>query len=321
MDFRKELKSHTGLAKRKKKSCKKLELVRKEFKKSGCFDDEKIMIFCAGSLARLEFGKKSDLDLFVTAEEVFQPNRLEEYTLYSDLIRLNKKLNFPTFSNDGEYLKVHSLKKLKDNTGSRKDDSDNSFTVRILLILESQYITNKDKYDGHLSKILKHYFRDERGKKNFHPTFLLNDLLRYWRTLCLNYEEIRSLNKPWRKKNINLKFSRMLTVFSTVLLLITNQNTFATQKEYFKYSPLERLAVGLDSLKAELLFEEWKEILDIYEEFLTWKEKDNDYIEKYFRANNQKNRMDDYANKFSDYLYKALSHEQIPRDYRKYLVL
>ena len=146
MDFVSRLESHKKLQQRKKESLKRLEDVRDKFGKEECFQDCQIVIFCAGSLARLEFGKKSDLDLFVTAEEYFQPNRLEEYTLYAHLIRLNNELEFPSFSNNGEYLKVHSLKKLKNETGSHRDDSENLFTVRMLLMLESQPIVNKKKY-------------------------------------------------------------------------------------------------------------------------------------------------------------------------------
>ena len=46
--------------------------------------------------------------------------------------------------------------------------------------------------------------------------------------MCLNYELIRDdPKKPWRKKNINLKFSRMLTVFGTVLPIIAKPATTA----------------------------------------------------------------------------------------------
>ncbi len=320
MDFQKKLQSHTRLAKRANKSRQKLELVRNKFEESGCFDDDKIMVFCAGSLARLEFGKKSDLDLFITTEENFKPSRLEEYTLYSHLIRLNDELKFPSFSNDGEYLKIYSLEELKKETGSRKDDNSNSFTVRMLLLLESNPIFNKEKYYQHLDSILQHYYRDEKGKEEFRPLFLLNDLLRYWRTVCLNYEEIRSSQKPWRKKNINLKFSRMLTVFATVLLLVVKRGVSIDDlKEYCKLSPLDRLATGLNSLEDKNLFTEWTEILDIYEDFLAWKE--DEEIEKHLKTTDKQEQINSHAKRFSDYLYKALSHENILLDYRKYLVL
>ena len=67
--------------------------------------------------------------------------------------------------------------------GGPQDDSENLFTARMLLLLEARCVCNQPLYDDIVDKILKHYFRDSRGKSTFRPLFLLNDLLRYWRTL------------------------------------------------------------------------------------------------------------------------------------------
>ncbi len=136
-------------------------------------------------------------------------------------IDINRELKYESFSNDGEYLKIHSLDYMLETLGAPQDDSENLFTTRMLLLLESRCVFNEPVYDNAISTILDHYFRDNRGKASFRPLFVLNDILRYWRTLCLNYELTRDdPDKPWRKKNINLKFSRMLTIFGTVLPLI-----------------------------------------------------------------------------------------------------
>ncbi|MFH0343446.1 MAG: hypothetical protein ACHBNF_15280 [Chromatiales bacterium] len=158
----------------------------------------------------------------------------------------------------------------------------------MLLILESQPLVHDDVYNRHLTGTLELYYRDNKGKRSFRPLFLLNDLLRYWRTVCLNYEERRhDPDKPWRKKNVNLKFSRMMTVFSTVLPLIVKPATSVTElRELCSKTPLERLAFGLDLLEDDPLRNEWPEVLDIYETFLTWKD-DND-VEKYLEGGDQK---------------------------------
>ena len=51
---------------------------------------------------------------------------------------INERLVFPPFSNDGEYLKVYFMEDLSSRTGSPRDDGDNLFTTRMLLMLESQ---------------------------------------------------------------------------------------------------------------------------------------------------------------------------------------
>ena len=81
---------------------------------------------------------------------------------------------------------------------------------------------------------MKFYFADfERNRDTFRPTFLLNDILRFWRTLTLNYEHKRAEKRRaaergeaedgWEvksaTKNLKLGFSRLNTCFSLVVPL------------------------------------------------------------------------------------------------------
>ena len=281
-----------------------------------------LAIFCAGSLARMESGTKSDLDLFVTAEGGYSGElhkRLFQITLFSELMAINGRLDYPPFSNDGEHLKVYFLEDLKSRTGSPRDDSENLFTTRMLLMLESQPIAHDDIYRSHLNAILGLYYRDRNAASPFRPIFLLNDLLRYWRTMCLNYEERRhDAGRPFRKKNVNLKFSRMLTVFATVLPLITQPaDSVPKLANLCMKTPLERLATGLDLLGDDGLADRWPGILDGYEEFLSWKE--NDDVEDFLTA--QASTVNARANELSAFLYDALTHSNIRVEFRRYLIL
>ena len=57
------------------------------------------------------------------------------------------------------------------------------------------------------------------------PAFLSNDILRLWRTLCVNYEA-RTKTTPEQEKakreltNYKLKHSRLLTCYSGILYLL-----------------------------------------------------------------------------------------------------
>lgn len=238
-----------------------------------------LLVFAAGSLGRFETGRRSDLDLFLIARSddcgqgTSKLSRLSEIEYFADLIRLNENLELPRFSGDGRYLKIHPLDDLIRATGSPRDDSENLFTTRILLLLESQWLSNDKLYKDSLAQVASHYFRDKGGKDNFQPLFLLNDLLRYWRTICLNYEQDRSnTDKPWWKKNLNLKFSRKLTVFSTVLALVTGK--IVTEPELLSFVdkvPLERLAFTLDGIGDDALLTGFAQFLDDYESFLAAK--------------------------------------------------
>ena len=318
------LKHHPELAKRYAKSKKRLAEVRDAFVKckviSDTIEEHPLAIFCAGSLARMEVGGTSDLDLFVTADkDDYLGRRLFKIVLFSKLIVINERLEFPPFSNDGEYLKVYFMEDLQSGTGSRLDDSENLFTARMLLILESQFVANEPVYRKHLSRILKLYYRDQSETSPFKPIFLLNDLLRYWRTMCLNYEERRhDVDQPFRKKNVNLKFSRMLTVFGTVLPLIADSAGSVSKLEGLcTKTPLERLAVGLDLLNDPDLTGRWRGILDIYEKFLSWKETED--VEKFLTE--QKNVVNEHARTLSAFLYDALTHEDVPYEFRRCLIL
>ena len=317
------LNNHSKLMTRSNETKRLVDKIRTEFESNEEFKirDLHLTVFCAGSLARKEAGKKSDWDVFIIADKKI--TRLKKLKLLSALININAKLKFPEFSNDGEYLRFYSIDEITSKTGSPRDDYENFFTARMLYLLESSYLHDQKSYDVYMDKILSNYFRDEKGKKSFKPLFILNDLLRYWRTLCLNYEEKRNKSEseiPWRKKNINLKFSRMLTVFSTVLPMIakpvSTQDEFKTLTEK---TPLERMAYGLDALGDGILNEKFNCFLNNYEKFLGWKEQENP--EKYFSLENNKKDIADRAKEFSDFIYSSLNHKKIDKELKKYLVI
>lgn len=283
----------------------------------------KITIYCAGSFGRLDAGPRSDIDLFIVSDRPSR-NRLLEYRLFSRLIEVNDKLRYPDFSNEGEYLRIYSLKDMLQATGSRRDDHDNLFTARMLMLLESTPVYADDTYYKCLRGIVEHYFRDEKWHhRDFNPLFLLNDVLRYWRTLCLNYEEIRNdETAEWRKKNINLKFSRMLTVFGTVLAIVTLP---ICQKQQFlrlcRKTPLERFAFGLDNLRDPSMCAEFRAFLADYTKFLGWKDLRRESIETHLKDSLFMEETRQRADSFSQFIYKALMHKRIRPEYRRYLTI
>ena len=99
-----------ALAERYLKSQERLATVRRTFADCVNITDQPLAIFCAGSLARMEIGAKSDLDVFVTADAVDESHKLRkrlfQLRLFSEMIAANDRLNFQSFSNDGEYLKL-----------------------------------------------------------------------------------------------------------------------------------------------------------------------------------------------------------------------
>ena len=309
--------------KRNESANKQVEKIKTEFSEQ--LDKEKyshITIYCGGSLGRGDVGKKSDLDLFILSKNNSgEERRLDILKLLTKIITINDKLGYPEFSNDGQFITVYSFPEMLEALGSPKDDNENLFTVRMLLLLESKCIFNEDIYKQFIRDTIDHYFRDRRGKKTFKPLFILNDLLRFWRTLCLNYELIRdNKERPWRKKNINLKFSRMLTVFATVLPIISDPS-FDMEKLHtlVMLPPLKRLAIGLDYINDDKLANDFNIFLTQYEFFLKTKEDmgskkslDNVTLDRKTR---------EVAKEFSEFLFNCLTHHDINHEYKKYLIL
>lgn len=192
-------------------------------------------------------------------------------------------MELPDFSGDGEYLEIHNAKEVYKELGSRNDDYNNFFTARMLLLLESKPIYNEKLYEDIVKEILQKYYGDFHSHEtDFAPVFLVNDIIRFWRTLCLNYEHNRNRKadendsekeKSFKKnkahiKNLKLKFSRKLTCYSFLLSILYSNEILDEEKilEIVKLSPLERLQVI--SKSNPNASEKIEKIFELYSRFL-----------------------------------------------------
>jgi len=139
--------------------------------------------------------------------------------------------------------------------GNSEDDHGNFFTARMLLLLESYCVYGDKSYSAIIDTIIERYFADyPKHKEEFFPTFLINDICRYWKTLLLNYESKRSLPKTTDSeyelikakhsiKNFKLKFSRMTTCFATICAIASLNVDFTPEKiaNLVKLTPRKRL--------------------------------------------------------------------------------
>jgi hypothetical protein len=75
--------------------------------------------------------------------------------------------------------------KLVQNIGLDRDDNRN-LTRRMLFLLESTSVTGDEIYRRARKEILDRYL-DESVKPFRPPRFLLNDIVRYWRTICVDF--------------------------------------------------------------------------------------------------------------------------------------
>jgi hypothetical protein len=91
-------------------------------------------------------------------------------------------------------------------------DSNTNLTRRMLLLLESRELHGTVR-DEAVQRILSRYLSDSIKPRSV-PRFLLNDLVRYWRTICVDFEgkavKNGELDPKWATRNAKLRTSRKL---------------------------------------------------------------------------------------------------------------
>ncbi|MCK4580574.1 MAG: TIR domain-containing protein, partial [Dehalococcoidia bacterium] len=155
-----------------------------------------LAVFAAGSYARLEASKYSDIDLFFVATDArsdIEEPHTKELRLFGKVIEIVDDLRFPKFSNDCQYLIIAHSGEIVAHLGGPSDDYRNFFTTRMLILLESHCLYGKAAYDEISAFFVRSYFVDYPDhRQTFQPVFLFNDIHRYWKTILLNYEHKRS---------------------------------------------------------------------------------------------------------------------------------
>jgi predicted nucleotidyltransferase len=186
------------LNERRKNTAQRIDALRQELSDGQELCRGKACVYATGSFGRGEATEHSDLDLFIVGQSVENDKtgkkssllrRLDEILLKADLIAATRKLKIQDFSGDGEYLVHYSVGDLIGTLGKAEDDANNTFTARLLLLLESYPLLEESVYTDLTDEVISKYWLDYEDHKNdFIPAFLANDILRLWRTFCVNYE-------------------------------------------------------------------------------------------------------------------------------------
>ena len=236
--------------------------IRSELGPAAKLADGKACVYATGSYGRAEASKFSDLDLFILGKNdgIVGPDgregnllkRLDEICIKADLIEITRKMGISEFSGDGKYLIHYSVQELTKTLGTQEDDVTNTFTARLLLLLESRPLMGDGVYHEAVDDVIAAYWRDyEDHKATFIPAFLANDILRLWRTFCVNYEA-RTERVPdeqkakGKVKNYKLKHNRLLTCYSALLYLLAIYDDKSTvdpgdARKMISLTPTERL--------------------------------------------------------------------------------
>jgi hypothetical protein len=171
--------------------------------------DTSVVVF--GSLARGEWTQGSDRDWTLLIDGQVEVQHADVVTKIVDAFDVDGRRPGPTgvfggltFSNNI----VHFI--------GGDDDSNTNTTRRILLLLESKSLDGNDLVRSRvLRALLERYVGEDllyhEPSKFRVPRFLLNDYVRYWRTMAVDSaQKRRERAKKWALRNIKLRLSRKL---------------------------------------------------------------------------------------------------------------
>lgn len=313
----------SAITERGKVTKERLDALRARLESSLPLIAERACVYATGSFGRFEAGVHSDLDLFILArtdeakeEKESLLQRLDEICLKADLIRATRALHIPDFDGDGKYLVQYTVHELTKTLGTSKDDVSNTFTARLLLLLESTPLLEEDVYLTAMTAVIAAYWRDFDDHSNdFAPAFIANDILRLWRTFCVNYEA-RTVREPAKDKikgkikNYKLKHSRMLTCYSALIFLLHLFNKYGSVSPEMaltmaRMSPISRI----ESLanKYSELHQLFQNITSKYNEFLEVSNASEDELILKFGDPEYTRQRRESAEQFGQLIFEALS--------------
>jgi predicted nucleotidyltransferase len=252
------------------KTCEELDQLLSKEIPGYTSEDTSLVVF--GYLARGEWTLGSDLDWTYLIDGGANTDHLLIAQIIQRLLEKNQAKFRPpgptgTFGNMAfSHDIIHQI-------GGQNDTNKNT-TQRILLLLESCAIGKRtDAYERVILGVINRYLDEDNhllnpDSKSYRvPRFLLNDIVRFWRTMAVDFasKQRDRAGKGWGLRNAKLRMSRKL-IFASGLLVCFSANLdpdlqtkISTDKkdgikltlvqhirDYVRLTPLEILAKSMD---------------------------------------------------------------------------
>jgi len=169
-----------------------------------------------GSLARCDWTSGSDVDWTLLVDGEAREDHLSAaHGIRSALVEAGYKEP----SGEGVFGGTVFSHELVHRIGGESDSNRNT-TQRILLLLESASLggDDRDVRERVILQLLKRYVEDDYGYRPsagwrpYVPRFFLNDVVRYWRTMAVDFAAKRRerAGRGWAIRNLKLRMSRKL---------------------------------------------------------------------------------------------------------------
>lgn len=203
-----------------------------------------VTIGMAGSFGRLEGSMQSDADFIMIVHDS------ESAAVPRDREIVRKAIascGIAEPNATGVFAEARTKAELTDTIGS-KDEKVDQLSKRMLLLLESRPIFEPDAFSQLVEEIFEKYtnYITRDGNKEF--TLLLNDLIRYFRTICVSYEfTFWNENEKWALRNLKLRHSRVI-MYAGLLLLLGEASKYRGNSKVrvvgdrLPLTPLQRIA-------------------------------------------------------------------------------
>ncbi len=161
---------------------------------------------------------------------------------------------------------------------------------RMLLLLESRWVYDRPRYAALIEELFSKYAQYLKSDSDKEYAFLMNDLIRYFRFICVNYQAtFWRENEKWVIRNLKLRHSRVI-MYAGLLFLIGEASKYYGEdkisfvRKHLALTPLERLGLVYESNHDHGFFR----VIGLYNVFLSrlsdeaWRAKLNvEYDQRY----------------------------------------
>lgn len=218
--------------------------------------DSPFDVVVLGSVARLEASDESDFDFLLVAHERPSDPRFSRDLLEAVEGVRRSELGLGKPGTTRMFGGAISAADLTERIGLEQD-TNRTHSHRILLLEESRSIFRPDLHRQLIEGIVERYLLDADTREFPVPRFLLNDIIRYWRTLAVDYEAKRweGLDQNWGLRYLKLRISRKIAFAGTLATLLACPSPHRLEEhlvEEFAKPPLARFAQLHDRLEAGL---------------------------------------------------------------------
>jgi len=231
---------HPNIAAARDRTAAKLTELRKAL--NTALDFRNVCVVASGSVGRGEVTQGSDLDYFILCQE---DNLAAVESNCDQIAERVASVMSRAPAEGGAFAQPETIESMEQKIGGQ-DDPNNKLTRRLLFLLEGVSLYGDSDFHRYRRRVLEKYVRETITDHQL-LRFLLNDIIRYYRTICVDFEyKTAEQGKPWGTRNIKLIFSRKLLYFSGLLVVAeTVQHSRATKistaEQLLDLTPLQRL--------------------------------------------------------------------------------